>query len=75
MRNLSIKAKFILLSVGVVAILAVMVGIGAYETRRIVEEQINTVGLETEKPGRTGSTAISTSWRPSWKTSGSRPGS
>jgi methyl-accepting chemotaxis protein len=54
MRNLSIKGKFILLSVGVLAILAAMVGIGAYESRRIVENQINTVGLETAKAGADG---------------------
>jgi methyl-accepting chemotaxis protein len=49
MRNLSIKAKFVLLSVGVVAILAVMVGIGFFENRKIMEGQINSMGLDTAK--------------------------
>lgn len=53
MRNLSIKAKFILLSVGVVAILAVMVGIGFFENRKITENQINSMGLDTAKSAAT----------------------
>ena len=47
MNNLTIKTKLGILAVGVVGLLAVMIGLVYFQSRDILNKQVNTVGLET----------------------------
>ena len=47
MNNLTIKTKLGILAVGVVGLLTVMIGLVYFQSRDILNKQVNTVGLET----------------------------
>ena len=47
MNNLTIKTKLGILAVGVVGLLTVMIGLVYFQSRDILNKQVNTVGLES----------------------------